>query len=149
MIVRTLEDIVGTDCDVEAPTFRSRRLLLARDGAAFSFHDTVLLAGTTTTMWYRHHVEAVYCIDGEGLLTNRETNERHPVRPGTFYCLDGHERHALRAETDLRMICVFTPPLTGGEIHDENGAYPLLPDVPGADPESETIHYLTPLEART
>ncbi len=40
--------------------------------------------------------------------------------------LDGHERHRVTAETDLRMICVFTPPVTGEEVHDENGAYPLL-----------------------
>ncbi len=128
MIVRQLDDVVGTDRDVGAPTFRSRRFLLARDGASFSFHDTVLSAGTSTSMWYKHHVEAVYCIEGEGLLTNRETNETHPVRPGTFYCLDGHERHELRADTDLRMMCVFTPPLTGGEVHDEEGVYPLIAD---------------------
>ena len=126
MIVRHLDEIAGTDRDVCAPTFRSRRLLLARDGTSFSFHDTLLQAGTTTSMWYRHHVEAVYCIEGEGRLTNRETGDRHPVRPGTFYCLDGHERHELRADTDLRMMCVFTPPLTGGEVHDDDGAYALL-----------------------
>ncbi|MGI8983089.1 MAG: ectoine synthase [Acidimicrobiales bacterium] len=126
MIVRTLDDIEGTDRDVGAPTFRSRRFLLAGDGTSFSFHDTVLLAGTTTSMWYRHHTEAVYCVEGEGVLTNRETDERHAVRPGTFYCLDRHERHELRADTDLRMMCVFTPPLTGGEVHDDDGVYPLM-----------------------
>ena len=45
---------------------------------------------------------------------------------GTLYILDRHDRHILRAETDLRMVCVFTPPLTGNEVHDENGVYPLL-----------------------
>jgi hypothetical protein len=24
------------------------------------------------------------------------------------------------------MICVFVPPVTGGEVHDADGAYPLL-----------------------
>jgi L-ectoine synthase len=126
MIVRRLDDITGTDRDVAAATFRSRRLLLGPDGVGFSFHDTVLRAGTTTSMWYRNHVEAVYCIEGEGLLTNRETGESHPVGPGTLYCLDGHERHELRADTNLRMMCVFTPALVGGEVHEEDGSYPLL-----------------------
>lgn len=126
MIVRHLDEIAGTGRDVRGPTFGSRRLLLAGDGVSFSFHDTVLHAGTTTSMWYRHHVEAVYCIEGKGLLTNRETGDAHPVAPGTFYCVDGHERHELRADTNLRMMCVFTPPLTGGEVHDEDGAYALL-----------------------
>jgi L-ectoine synthase len=137
MIVRHLDDVVGTDRDVEGPSFRSRRLLLARDGADFSFHDTVLHAGSVTTMWYRHHVEAVYCVEGAGVLENLETGEVHAVGPGTFYCLDGHERHRLRADTDLRMMCVFTPPLTGDEVHDDDGAYPLrtdpLPVAPGPD----------------
>ena len=73
MIVRSLADIVGTERDVEAPTWRSRRLLLAGDGQRFSLHDTVLYAGTVTEMWYKHHVEAVYCIAGTGRLTDRTT----------------------------------------------------------------------------
>lgn len=126
MILRHLDEIAGTERDVRAPTFRSRRLLLAGDGAGFSFHDTLLHAGTTTSMWYRHHVEAVYCIEGEGLLTNRETGDSHRVGPGTLYCPDRHERHELRADTNLRMMCVFSPPLTGGEVHEDDGSYPLL-----------------------
>lgn len=42
-----------------------------------------------------------------------------------MYALNGHERHILTATTDLRMICVFNPPIVGPETHDENGVYPL------------------------
>ncbi|HVM39654.1 MAG TPA: ectoine synthase [Acidimicrobiia bacterium] len=128
MIVRTLDDIAGTERDVHAPTFASRRFLLARDGMGFSLHDTVLHAGTTTTMWYRNHVEAVYCIEGEGRLTDFATGAVHRIAPGTMYALDQHDRHELEAVTDLRVVCVFNPPLTGGEVHDDDGAYPLLTD---------------------
>ena len=31
-----------------------------------------------------------------------------------------------RAHTDVRTVCVFNPPCTGREVHDENGVYPLL-----------------------
>ncbi len=126
MIVRTLAEIEGTDRDVEAATWRSRRLLLARDRQSFSLHDTVLAANTETAMWYAHHVEAVYCIDGEGELVNDQTGQTHPLTPGTLYLLDGHERHRVRARTDLRTVCVFTPPVTGREVHDGDGAYPLI-----------------------
>jgi L-ectoine synthase len=126
VIVRTLTEIEGTDRDVEASTWRSRRLLLARDGQPFSMHDTVLAARTETTMWYANHVEAVYCIDGEGELVNDETGETHPLRTGTLYLLDGHEHHRVRADTDVRTVCVFTPPVTGQETHDADGAYPLI-----------------------
>lgn len=126
MIVRTLAEISGTDRDVQAETWNSQRLLLARDGQSFSMHETVLYAGTETTMWYANHVEAVYCVGGEGELVNDETGEVHPLRDGTLYLLDGHEHHRVRAHADLRMVCVFTPPVTGREVHDETGAYPLI-----------------------
>jgi L-ectoine synthase len=50
----------------------------------------------------------------------------YDIVDGTIYVLDGHEQHVLRAKTDLRLVCVFTPPLTGREVHDEEGVYPLL-----------------------
>lgn len=126
MIVVNLEDIDGTDRDVEAPTWRSRRLVLAGEKVGFSLHDTVLYAGTVTKMWYAHHIEAVYCIEGTGELVNEETGEKHVIRPGTMYLLNGHEHHTLHAHTDVRTVCVFNPPCTGREVHDENGVYPLI-----------------------
>jgi len=126
VIVRRLDDVDGTDRDVKAPTFSSRRFLLRNDGMGFSFHDTVLYAGSETYIWYKHHLEAVYCIDGTGELEDLDHGVTHPISPGTFYALDGHERHYLRATTDLRMMCVFSPALTGEEVHDEDGAYPLM-----------------------
>ncbi len=125
MIVRTLESILGTDRDTQAATWSSRRLLLKSDNTGFSLHDTVIHPGTETLIWYRHHVEAVYCIEGEGEVEVTQTGKIYPIRPGTLYTLDGHERHLLRAKTQLRMICVFNPPLTGREVHDAEGVYPL------------------------
>ncbi|MGH3367328.1 MAG: ectoine synthase, partial [Nocardioidaceae bacterium] len=101
-------------------------LVLAREGVGFSFHDTVLYAGTETHMWYANHIEAVYCVGGEGELVNDETGEVFPITDGTMYLLNGNEHHTVRATTDLRMACVFNPPVTGREVHDEDGIYPLL-----------------------
>jgi L-ectoine synthase len=126
MIVRSLDDLTGTDRDVETNKFRSRRLVLAKEKAGFSLHDTLLPGGESASMWYANHIEAAYCIAGDGLLINDETGESHPISPGTLYLLDGHEHHTLRAHTDVRIVCVFNPPCTGKEVHDENGVYPLL-----------------------
>jgi L-ectoine synthase len=101
-------------------------LLLAGDGQAFSLHDTVIDAGTETTMWYRNHVEAVYCIEGKGMLDDLDSGQTYLLEPGTVYVLDGHERHRVSAISDLRMVCVFSPPCSGRETHDEDGSYPLL-----------------------
>lgn len=133
MIVRQLQEIEGTRRDVHAPTFASRRFLLADDGMGFSFHDTLLRAGSETYIHYKHHLEAVYCVAGEGELEDLDNGVTYPIRPETFYALDGHERHNLRATTDLRMMCVFNPPLTGEEVHGEDGAYPPIPDEQAPD----------------
>lgn len=126
MIVRSLKDIIGTDREVHAPTWSSRRLSLADDGMGFSMHDTVLHVGTETKMWYQHHLEAVYCVEGHGTLEDLATGEIHDIEEGTIYLLNENDRHILRAKTQFRMVCVFNPPLVGPETHDENGTYPLL-----------------------
>jgi L-ectoine synthase len=76
-------------------------------------------------MEYKHHVEAVYCIGGEGEIELLPAGPVYEIRPGTLYALDGNERHVLRARSDLRMVCVFNPPVTGREVHGPDGAYPL------------------------
>jgi L-ectoine synthase len=128
MIVRRLEDIKGSARQVqpESGNWTSHRLLLRDDEMGFSLHDTIVHAGTETYIWYRSHLEAVYCIAGEGEIEDLETGEIHPLRNGTLYALNGHERHYLRADKEMRMICVFNPALTGTEVHDREGAYPLI-----------------------
>src|SRR4029077_13660508 len=46
MIVRTLEEVIGTDRDVHGPGWNSRRLLLASDGMGYAGTDTIVEAGT-------------------------------------------------------------------------------------------------------
>jgi L-ectoine synthase len=92
----------------------------------FSMHETILRAGTETYMWYKHHLEAVYCIDGEGELEDLATGTVHRLEPGTLYALSEHDKHIVRAKTDIRTVCVFYPPLSGREVHDEEGIYPLI-----------------------
>lgn len=128
MIVRRLRDLEGTDRDVAARSgnWVSRRFLLKGDGCGFSLHETTIFAGTETFMHYRHHIEAVYCVGGEGEIEDLESGSIHRISDGTLYALDKHERHRLRARTDLRLICVFNPALVGIEDHDADGVYPLL-----------------------
>lgn len=133
MIVRNVQDLYGTDRDVDHGNWVSRRFLLARDGVGFSVNETTIRAGTETSMWYKHHIEAVYCVGGEGTLEDLSDGTVYEITDGTIYVLNGHEKHILRAKSDMRMICVFTPPLTGREVHDEEGVYPLIaPESPEA-----------------
>ena len=126
MKVRTLSDLEGTPRAVKAETWTSRRFILADDGVGFSFNDTILYAGTRTHMHYKNHIESVYCIEGRAELEDVRTGEVHEITAGTMYLLDEHDEHVLTVIEDVRMMCVFTPALTGEEVHDADGVYPLL-----------------------
>lgn len=127
MIVKHLNDLQGTTAEVDTAGWTSRRLILKHDGMGYSVHDTVIKQGAVLEMEYRNHLETVYCIEGEGEIEDLGTGKVHPIQVGTLYALNQHDRHILRANkgTRMRMVCVFNPPLTGMEVHDNSGAYPL------------------------
>lgn len=129
MIVKNLyDDVINTDADVDTAQWNSRRLLLASDGMGFSLHDTIIKEGEDLHLWYKNHLEAVYCIEGEGEIVEKNDGMVHPIKEGTVYALNEHDQHILRANkgVNMRMVCVFNPPVTGREVHDEDGSYSLV-----------------------
>ncbi|MFW8564802.1 ectoine synthase [Orrella sp. 11846] len=128
MIVVHLNDVIGTDADVDAEGWNSRRLSFRDAGVGYSINDTIIKEGAELELAYANHFESVYCIEGEGEIEDVATGKVHPITPGTLYILNDHDRHFLRANkgTHMRMVCVFNPPLTGRETHDETGAYALV-----------------------
>lgn len=101
----------------------SRRLLLAADRMGYSITDTTVRAGTTSRLRYARHLEACYCIEGEGEVIDVAGNS-YPLAPGVLYALDQHDAHLLVAgpHTDLRLVCVFVPALQGSERHSLSAA---------------------------
>jgi L-ectoine synthase len=136
MIVRDLEQAKAGGRCVVTENWESTRLVLKGDKMGFSFHVTTIYAGTETPIWYRNHLEAVYCISGEGEVETTDDRKIHAIRPGVIYVLDKNDQHLLRAKTEMVLACVFNPALIGNEVHDKEGVYPLtgqpLGDVVGA-----------------
>lgn len=126
MIVRSLEDTLNSDRVVKSKNWVSRRLILEQEGMGFSMHDTLIMAGTETKIWYKNHLEAVYCIEGKGTVTDLEKDSTHTIEAGVLYALDQNDQHILRAHSDMRLISIFNPPLIGREMHDQDGSYPLM-----------------------
>jgi L-ectoine synthase len=114
------------DSVTSAEGWTSRRLLLAKDKMGFSLHDTLIHEGAELHLHYANHLEAVYCIEGKGSVTVEATGKTWEIEPGTVYALDQNDKHILKAESQMRMVCVFNPPIIGKEVHDENGVYPLM-----------------------
>lgn len=128
MIVRTLQDAEKSERRVVSQNWESTRMLLKQDNMGYSFHITTIYANTETHIWYQNHFESVYCISGEGEIETLADGKVYLIRPGTLYNLDKHDEHLLRADSELKLACVFNPPLNGLEVHDENGVYPLEAD---------------------
>ena len=128
MIVRDIKDIIGSEKEVHAKEGQwvSRRMLLKDDKMGFSFHETIIKAGSKTHIHYKNHLEAVYCVAGNGKIEDLQTREVHPIYDGIMYALNLHDDHNLYGgDEDMRLICVFNPPIKGTENHDESGVYPL------------------------
>ncbi len=123
MIVRDFHEAQRTDRRVAAERWESVRLLLASDGMGFSFHITTIEGGSEHTFHYKNHFESVYCVEGRGSIEDLATGEVHQIRPGVMYALDKHDKHTLRCEETMVLACCFNPPVTGTEVHREDGSY--------------------------
>jgi L-ectoine synthase len=127
MIVRNLQEAEQSSRRIVDPAgnWESTRLLLKGDNMGFSFHITTIYAGADFRMHYQNHLESVYCMSGSGEVETLADNRVYPIEAGTLYILDKHDEHILRAHSEMKMACVFNPPLSGKEVHNAQGAYEL------------------------
>lgn len=127
MIVRNLDEAEQSNRRIVSPegSWESTRMLLKDDNMGFSFHITTIYEGADFQMHYQNHLESVYCMSGEGEVETLADGKVYPIREGTLYILDKHDKHILRAKKEMKMACVFNPPLNGKEVHNAEGAYEL------------------------
>jgi L-ectoine synthase len=119
MIIRKIDDVPSVDWG----NGLSRRFLLNSDNMGYTVTDTIVRAGTKSRLEYRNHLEACYCIEGRGEVVDLD-GVAHPIEPGTLYALNDNDPHFLVAapDTDLRLVCVFSPALRGNERHSLDSA---------------------------
>lgn len=127
MIVRNLTSANDSNRRIVSPdgNWESTRLLLKEDNMGFSFHITTIYKGADFQMHYQNHLESVYCMSGKGEVERLQDGVIFPIEAGTIYILDKHDKHILRASEEMKMACVFNPPLNGKEVHNKEGAYEL------------------------
>ena len=63
---------------------------------------------------YEHHRETVYCVSGEGQVEDLTSG----LAPGGLYSAGIGEPHRFATATEMRLLCLFTPPLAGTEEAD-------------------------------
>lgn len=102
----------------------SNRFLLKEDGAGYTVTKTVISPSAGKVFQhYKHHHETCYCVSGRATLTNQLTGEEFQIAPDTTYILDKNDPHFFEAHEETVLICTFNPPLTGKEVHLEDGSY--------------------------
>ncbi len=114
-----------TEREVDCPKggFKSMRLLLEQDGMGYTLTKTYVPKGEPQFWHYKNHLETCFCIKGRGILKNLTTGEEHIIFPDMAYVLDKNDPHTFQALQDTELICVFNPPLSGREVHKEDGSY--------------------------
>lgn len=122
MIVKTLEDVTDTKGEAHGDKWHSMRLLHAEDGMGVTLTDSILEAGFEMDLWQKNHFEACYCMEGEGTVEELDNGTIHEIRAGTLYAMNNHDRHRIKANTQMRVVCTFFPALTGDEVHDADGS---------------------------
>ena len=93
-----------------------------------------MAADMQDVLWYKHHWEANYVLEGQGEVVDLTTEGSWAVRPGMMYMVGPEDRHSMRAHSALHLLSVFNPPLEGDEVHNEEGTLPPtdpLPPGPG------------------
>ena len=131
MFVKSLQDIRDAGMEVIVGDIAtSRRYLTVADNLGFSLHSVLLKAGVKADCWYKHHWEGNVILDGNMEVTDYATGDVHALGPGGMYLVGPKDRHQIHALTDMLIISVFDPPLTGTEQRDEDGSYPASGPVP-------------------
>ena len=132
MFVKTIEDVrkAGMERTVAGGAAVTARYLTADDHLGFSFSAVRLKAGGEADLWYKHHWEANLVLDGRLEVTNSATGEVHHIGPSGLYLVGPKDRHHIKALTDVHAVSIFNPPLTGGEVRDEDGSYPPAGPIP-------------------
>lgn len=121
---------VGREKLVANGSAKSIRILLQEDKVGFTLSDVRIAAGNKAVLWYKHHWEANYILNGRGIVSDSTSGESWTLEPGTMYIVGPDDRHSIEAVSDLHLISIFNPPLQGDEQHDDEGTLPPTGPLP-------------------
>ena len=102
MIIKRLQDLkaAGREKLVAGGSARTVRFLTQEDGRGFTMADVRLAAGQQNFLWYKHHWEANYILEGRGEVRDLATGQTWTPEPGVMYIVGPQDRHGMTAITD-------------------------------------------------
>ncbi|MDH3689995.1 MAG: ectoine synthase [Gammaproteobacteria bacterium] len=136
MFVKTLVELKANGKEVAYTDGKLRAVdfLTKSDGLGFTVSDVRCAAGLDEVLWYKHHWEANYIVEGKGTLEEMSSGQSWSLEPEVIFTVGPKDRHRFRAEQDLHVVSIFNPPLIGTEEYDEDGSFESSGKVlPGRD----------------
>jgi len=132
MFVRRLDELraKGEEKIVANGGARTLRVLSQKDELGFSLSDVRIAAGQSNDLWYKNHWEVNYVLSGEARVTDINTGKVYPVEPWDLYVVGPNDPHRFESLSDVHVISLFDPPLTGEEVHDSDGVLPASGPIP-------------------
>jgi len=128
MFVRGMADYERTELSTGSSGVH--RPLLSADGIGLSLSDLTTKPGLGIDLWYRHHVEANYLVEGSAEILDKATGQTHALVPGDLFVIGPRDKHRVSNTNGARWLSVFNPPITGNERYDDLGGYPPTGEVP-------------------
>jgi L-ectoine synthase len=132
MFVRTLQEVrdAGEEKELAEGNVIANRLLTSADKLGFSLSEVKVKADCHLDLWYKNHWEANLVLEGKVGLTDQNSGAVRVLDAGDVYCVGPEDPHRLSPVTDIKLLAIFRPPLSGNEKHDKDGAYPPTGPVP-------------------
>ena len=124
MIVRTVDEVAGTERDVRGDGWRATRLFVRDHGLGFSLSETTVDAGREMQLWYKHHQEACFVIEGEAEITERDTGAVHRIGPGSGVRAAARSPHDPRDHRRSAWFASSTPRSPAARPTTRTGAIP-------------------------
>lgn len=123
MLVKKLKKLYESDREVNCPDeqFKSIRYLLHKDSIGYTITRTEIKKGGPYNWHYKNHLEACVVVEGKCSVSCDDKN--YNLEPGDLYALNKNDNHYFTAKTNCVLICVFSPALTGNEVHNSERSY--------------------------
>ena len=93
MQVVNLNDLNETERDIKSETWRSRRMVLAREGVGFSFH---LLRPDTSVLWHGDRTRGFFFFEPSDFNANRSSGPSLSVVESRACCFNSMIRFTVR-----------------------------------------------------
>lgn len=116
MLIRHFTEIMLSSLAHHDEGWSSYEFLNAQDNKGVSLHEIWLHADTTARFSAEPHTRVLYCIEGEGEITQGNAESHVNLRAGTLCVLDVLHEYQVQANVKMRFICFVTPPVSTSSL---------------------------------